>query len=152
MARERITISGHPNPDLNGAVEFHLPSTFESIRIESRMAALAAPSKFENLTPDGRAAVRLVATLEHIIDTAPRGFYQEDPSTGQPVLAIGALSEADAGIMWGIYTAFVEARERFREARAGLAFTTGDEPAGEGSVPSSEAPGARPTVRLGRAE
>jgi len=124
MNPNRITIEGHEDASLNGEVTFHIPNMMESVRIEQRQALLAAPVKFENLPPDGRALVRLIATLEHVIDTAPRGWYQN--RDGRPVLAFEHLSGVDEALLWRVYTAWNEAVARFREGRGGRVASDAD--------------------------
>ena len=134
----QAVISGHADPDLNGTVTFHVPTLLETVRIEQRIAALSHPHAFEKLPPDGRALVRLVATLEHVIDTAPRGFYVE--RDGKPVLTLEHLSGADESLLWQVFAAWRAAAETFRSNRTGNAEAT-PEPAGSApAVGSSEDP------------
>lgn len=140
MNPNRITIEGHDDANLNGDVTFHIPNMMESVRIEQRIAALAAPIKFEDLPPDGRGLIRLIATLEHVIDTAPRGWYQT--KNGRPVLAFEHLSSVDEPLLWRVYAAWNEAVARFRQGRGGRVSSDADRTDHPDRVESSEDAGA----------
>jgi len=107
-----VTIT-HDNPDLAGEVTFHLATLYEQVRIGRRVAQMCAPAQWEQLPPDDRALTRMLATLEHVIDTAPKGFYVEDGG-GKPVLAPGQLLGPDVDVLWAIYTAYVQLEDDFR--------------------------------------
>lgn len=130
-------ISGKPNPDLNGPVTFHLPSLYEKVAIGRRKAELSAPAKWEELPSEERALVHAIATLEHVIDTAPKGFYQE--LNGKPVLAPGRLAEHEDESLWEVMAAYYGLVERFRQGErnppgdAGLTGSTLDREGGPGS-------------------
>lgn len=128
-------ITGHADANLNGTVTFHVPTLLENVRIEQRMATLANPVPFDNLPPDGRALVRLIATLEHVIDTAPRGFYVE--RQGQPVLTLEHLSGADENLLWQVFAAWRTAVQTFRDER------TGDAKAAAGAADDAARVGSR---------
>lgn len=124
----------HPDPDLSGTVVFHIPSLYERIAIGKRVAQLCTPARWEDLPPDERALVRVVATLEYVIDTAPKGFYDTDKA-GKPVLAPGRLSSRDEDLLWRVWAAYVDLEERFRrpsEDPGGDAGDAGGEPGGQG--------------------
>lgn len=125
-----------PEPDLSGTVTFHLPTLYERIAIGKRMAQLCAPVRWEDLPPDERALVRVVATLEYVIDTAPKGFYDTDAG-GKPVLAPGRLLSRDEGLLWQIWAAYVELEERFRrdaQDAGGDGGGAGDQAGGNGGA------------------
>jgi hypothetical protein len=130
----------HQNPELSGEVTFHLPTLYERIAIGKRVAQLCAPVKWEDLPPDERALARVVATLEHVIDTAPKGFYETGPD-GRPRLAPGRLLEVDEGLLWEIWAAYVALGDSFRGGGEGLEGASG-EPGGPGGGPGGEGPGA----------
>jgi hypothetical protein len=112
-----ITVSGHPDENMNGDIVAHYPTAMENVRIEQRISRMCAPLAWEDLTPDGRATTRLIATLEHVIDTAPRGWYRE--RDGRPLLDLSDRDPADTDILWRVYTAWRTALTTFRDARAG---------------------------------
>ncbi|MBW6396016.1 hypothetical protein KZX47_12765 [Thermus sp. SYSU G05001] len=127
------------DPDLAGTVTFHLPTLYERIAIGKRMAQLCAPARWEDLPPDERALVRVIATLEYVIDTAPRGFYESAPDG--PRLAPGRLLVRDEPLLWEVWAAYVALEERFRRG--------GEAPGGDGGLsggsdggPGGEGPGA----------
>lgn len=125
----------HPDPDLSGTVTFHMPTLYERVAIGRRVAQLCAPARWEDLPPDERALAKVIATLEYVIDTAPRGFYDTDRS-GKPVLAPGRLMSRDEELLWQIWAAYVDLEERFRAgagAAGGAADEAGGEPGGQGS-------------------
>lgn len=132
------TIAGHADSALNGTVTFHVPTLLENVRIEQRIAALANPLEFDRLSPDGRALVRLIATLEHVIDTAPRGFYVE--RNGQPTLTLEHLSSADEALLWQVYAAWRAAANTFRQQRTGDATAAAGEAGSAPTVGSRENP------------
>lgn len=140
MTDTRITIEGHEDENLNGDITFHIPTLMENVRIDQRVAVLAAPIKFEDLPGDGRALVRLIATLEHVIDTAPRGWYRT--KDGRPVLAFEHLSGVDEPLLWRVYAAWSEAVARFRNGRGGRIASDADRTNDPSSVESSESAGA----------
>jgi len=130
----------HPSPDLSGEVTFHLPTVYERISIGRRVAQLCAPARWEDLPPDERALARVVATLEYVIDTAPKGFYESGPD-GKPRLAPGKLLEVDEGLLWQVWAAYVALGERFRQDRGGDAGAP-EGSGGQDGGPGSESPGA----------
>jgi hypothetical protein len=130
----------HKSPELSGEVTFHLPTLYERIAIGKRVAQLCAPAKWEDLPPDERALARVVATLEYVIDTAPKGFYETGPD-GRPRLAPGRLLEVDEGLLWEVWAAYVALGDSFREGGEGLE-GAGGEPGGPGGGPGGEGPGA----------
>lgn len=125
-----------PDPELSGTVTFHLPTLYERIAIGKRIAQLCAPARWEDLPPDERALVRVVATLEYVIDTAPKGFYESGPD-GKPRLAPGRLLSRDEVLLWQIWAAYMDLEERFRrgpEAAEGDRPVAGGEAGGEGGA------------------
>lgn len=133
----RIT---HPNPELSGTVTFHLPTLYERIAIGKRVAQLCAPARWEDLPPDERALARVVATLEYVIDTAPKGFYETGPD-GRPRLAPGRLLAVDEGLLWEVWAAYVALEERFR-AGGGGGDGAPQEPGSQGDRPGGPQSGA----------
>src|SRR5690606_37853362 len=99
-------------------------------------AELCAPTKFEDLSPDGRALARITATLEYVIDTAPKGFYADTPNG--PRLEPGRLLNGDEGIVWGVYTAYIQTRDAFRKERKGVTVNAGSDTSSETNMESSE--------------
>ena len=130
----------HQNPELSGEVTFHLPTLYERIAIGKRVAQLCAPAKWEDLPPDERALARVVATLEYVIDTAPKGFYETGPD-GRPRLAPGRLLEVDEGLLWEIWAAYVALGDSFRGGGEGLEGAS-SEPGGQAGGPDGDGPGA----------
>jgi hypothetical protein len=130
----------HKKPELSGEVTFHLPTLYERIAIGKRVAQLCAPVKWEDLPPDERALTRVVATLEYVIDTAPKGFYEVGPDGG-PRLAPGRLLEVDEGLLWEIWAAYVALGDSFRGGGESLEGASG-EPGSPGGGQGSEGPGA----------
>jgi hypothetical protein len=131
-------ITGHADANLNGTVTFHVPTLIENVRIEQRATALARPHAFESLPPDGRALIRLIATLEHVIDTAPKGFYVE--RDGRPHLSLEHLSSADEGLLWQVFAAWRAVATTFRHERTGGAEASSGEAGSAGDVGSREGP------------
>jgi len=119
----------HPNPDLSGEVTFHIPTVYERIAIGRRVAELCAPARWEDLPPEERALARVVATLEYVIDTAPRGFYETGPD-GRPRLAPGRVSTLDENLLYEVWAAYVALEDSFRGGR-GAPEDAGGEPGGE---------------------
>ncbi len=113
-----VTIQ-HGNPRLAGEVTFHLATLYEQIRIGRRVAQMSVPMQWEQLPPDERALTRMLATLEHVIDTAPEGFYITGPD-GKPVLAPGEIVGPDVDVLWAVYKAYIELEDSFR-GRSGAA-------------------------------
>ena len=130
----------HKNPELSGEVTFHLPTLYERIAIGKRVAQLCAPAKWEDLPPDERALARVVATLEYVIDTAPKGFYETGPD-GRPRLAPGRLLEVDEWLLWEVWAAYVTLGDSFRGGGEGLEGAS-SEPGGPAGGPGGEGPGA----------
>lgn len=130
---QRVTIEGHDDPNLNGEITFHIPHLMENVRIQQRIAALAKPITFEDMPPEGRALVRLIATLEHVIDTAPSGWYVN--RDGRPVLSFEHLSSVDEGLLWRVFTAWNEAVIRFRTGRGGRVAGHEEGPSDASGVP-----------------
>lgn len=130
----------HPEAELSGEVSFHLPTLYERIAIGRRVAQLSAPARWEDLPPDERALARVVATLEYVIDTAPRGFYETGPD-GKPRLAPGRLLSRDEELLWQVWAAYLDLEERFRRGRGEDGGAPG-EPGGEAGGPGGPGPGA----------
>lgn len=104
-------------PELAGKVTFSLPTVYQQLQIDGRMAALAGPAGFEALPTAAQQRVMMVATLEFVIQSAPRGFYVEHPRTGHPLLSFEAISALDMDVLWDIYAAYIAYRNAFRENR-----------------------------------
>lgn len=118
-----ITVKSE-DPNLSGEVTFKIPTLYEQVAIERRMTELAnvgaAPNTFmryEWLTNTGQFLVEAVATLEHVIVTAPRGFYESTPRG--PELAVGRLSSINRDVLIAVYEGYRAYRSRFRTRRGG---------------------------------
>jgi hypothetical protein len=123
-----VSISAAPNEDLIGPVTFKHPTIYDSLAIGRRAVQLS------NLgVPDGqpRIAVQelpysyqevvyLIATLEHVIHTAPKGFYRADQNS-HPVLDLGQFDSDEAFVsgsfLWVLYSAYLRWRSDFRANR-----------------------------------
>lgn len=118
----------HPtDPTLCGPVTFKAPDVFASIAIQRRITELANlgrdPEKPalhpSDLPIEGYRMCFMVATLEHVILTAPAGLYTE--INGRAVLAPGMLDDLEAqeedGAILLLYAAYEEWRSSFRRQR-----------------------------------
>ncbi len=117
-------LTGQSNPELNGKVTFHLPTVLEQIRIDARIAQLTAPAAFDALPSDARGRVRVLATLELLIDTAPKGFYRTN-AAGAPELALSSLPITDEAVLYEIYMAYMTHYQSFREGSRSAAGNQG---------------------------
>lgn len=148
MSTPILTIANHPEPTLNGPVTVHLPTPYEQVKIDKRMAQLAQPFNYDQLPAEGRARVRMLATLEFVIDTAPEGFYRPDPK-GQPLLDFSGLLEIDEDVLWAIYAAYRAYREECLKSREGITLTAHSPPRGDADLPRREDDQPRPAARIG---
>lgn len=131
------------NPDLQGEIEFRIPTLYEQLAIERRMSELAnvgahPNSRFrpvESLTLNGQFFVEAIATLEHVIVRAPKGFYESNRQ-GRPELAVGRLSTIDQDVIVAAYEAYRVYRRRFRDSRRGVTEGDGDSTDGATTDPS----------------
>jgi hypothetical protein len=115
----RYTVTAARNPALNGEVTFKYPTSFDEVAIGARMTELVRQGRISNLHVDdlplrARLFVAAIATLEHVIKTAPKGWYITSES-GRPILAPGALGEGDEELVLDVHQAFVQWKKTFRE-------------------------------------
>jgi len=107
------------NSDLNGKIEFHYPSAIEQVLIGSRVTELInfrrqVPIVFEQLPRTARFFVMAVATLEHVVETAPRGWYGDNK--GNPYLDPGAIGQGDEEAVLEVYQAYIRFRDGVQNA------------------------------------
>ena len=134
------------NPDLAGEVEFHIPlPMFRQINIERRMIELANHGRPESLEPitasdlgrTGRFYVEAVATLEHVIKKAPRGFYK-NPDT-KPELELLLFDSEEFRVLAAMYNQYLLCRDNFRRNRyKSTSETTEQPPSSDNSGSSTE--------------
>jgi hypothetical protein len=122
-------INGHPNPDMNGVVEFIVPTLYTSMMIERRMIELAnlgAPEGLPRIRPDelsplGFQRVEVIATLEYALKQAPTAFYMTDPQGNlrltPAALPIYELERFDSSL-FKVYLAYTRWVDSFRPAGA----------------------------------
>lgn len=142
MSSPKVTLEHPSNPELSGVVTFRYPQVFDEIRIQRRAVELtnlgravnAPPLKPADLDIEAYQTVMIIATLEHVIDTAPRGFFLEEK--GRPVLNLGAMDPEEVleqdGVLWILYSAYLEWRSSFRSRRQGNLRNTQDGRTGTG--------------------
>lgn len=123
-----VTITTAPRPDLLGNVTFKHPTVYTQIAVGRRAAELANTGAPEDaprfavaeLPVATQNTIYMIATLEHVIHSAPEGFYSQDEQ-GHPLLNLGQFDEMDAeagtGFLWTLYAAYVKWRSDFRESR-----------------------------------
>lgn len=123
-----VTITTAPRPDLLGPVTFRHPTLYAHLAIGRRATELAntgAPTgavriAVSDLPADQQRSVQMVATLEHVIHSAPKGFYRADDQ-GHPLLDMGQFDEFDAdygdSLLWTLYAAYLKWRSDFRRTR-----------------------------------
>jgi len=140
-----VTIT-HENPDYCGTVKFRLPQPYTAIAIGARVSDLANSGRDPELPRLHPADLPLteyrlayaVATLEYVIEAAPKALYEVRGK--DVVLNIGALAGEDEpdGLIMTLYAAYAQWRSSFRRPRA-----AGDEqPAqdGRGSADAASGP------------
>lgn len=133
-----VTITEAPRPDLLGPVTFKHPTLYAHVAIGRRATELAntgAPEgavriAVSDLPAEQQRTVHMLSTLEHVIHTAPRGFYRAD-DRGHPVLDMGQFDEFDAepgdSLLWTLYAAYLKWRSDFRSSRDRVADGTAPE-------------------------
>ncbi len=123
---EVVTIT-HADATLSGPVIFRYPTAFDQIAIGARVSDLLNAGRDVQLPRVHPADVMLdtyrlahaVATLEHVIHTAPRGLYES--VNGRAVLNVGRLVDEDddqGGLIMTLYAAYEQWRSSFRRARS----------------------------------
>lgn len=150
----------HPtDPKLSGPVTFRLPDLHTSIAIQRRVTELANAGRNPklpvlhpmDLPPEGYQLCVMVATLEHVIVTAPEGLYRV--RGGRAVLTPGALTEFEGdevdGAVAVLYAAYNEWRLRFRQRRSGDPQRTDETGQREGDRARGEAGRPRPADGAG---
>lgn len=132
-------VTAATDPTLNGRVTMHIPNLYERISIGKRKAELCAPVLWENMPPEERSLTEALATLEFVIDTAPEGWFEEDPS-GQKLLNPGLILQTNESLFWGVYATYVVNFNRFRgDAIQPVETSQGTQPAsGVGSSQSTQ--------------
>ena len=109
----------HPSDkSFSGPVTFAVPSVYGMIAIDARKAQLSGPAGFEALTAAAQLRVTVVATLERVIETAPKGFYVDD-GNGKPYLSFAKVLELDEDQIVTIYSGYLAYRSWVREGRFG---------------------------------
>ncbi|WP_199084205.1 hypothetical protein [Deinococcus sp. UR1] len=152
----------HPtDPKLTGPVVFRLPDMYTSIAIQRRVTELANAGRNPKLAvlhpmdlpPEGYQMCVMVATLEHVIVSAPEGLYRTQG--GRAVLMPGALSEFEGeevdGAVSVLYAAYNEWRLRFRQRRAGPTQSADEAGQRQGDSAGGETGGTRPAASAGSA-
>ena len=122
----------HPtDPKLTGEVRFRVPDAYTTVAIGRRITELVnagRPDELPRLNPgdlpyDAYLTARYVATLEHVIVTAPEGLFTRIDN--QLVLTPGALTdfevEEEDGSLRLLFAAYHEWRSSFRQSRSGAA-------------------------------
>lgn len=150
----------HPtDPHLRGPVTFRLPDAYTAIAIQRRITELANGGRDPkvpllhpmDLAREGYELCLMIATLEHVIVTAPRGLYRT--IGGKAQLVPGALTEFEAdeddGAVRLLYAAYTEWRLRFRLRRAGTVAGAGEVAGSAGGGAGGEAGGAGPAAGAG---
>ncbi|WP_041221821.1 hypothetical protein [Deinococcus geothermalis] len=152
----------HPtDAALRGPVTFRLPDAYTAIAIQRRIVELANAGRDQalprlhplDLPPQGYQLCVMIATLEHVINTAPKGLYRT--VNGRAVLTPGALVDFEAeetdGAISLLYAAYEEWRSRFRERRAGPPAQPDAAPGSPDDRPRGAAGGAGPAESAGGA-
>lgn len=137
---QTATITDHPNTAMIGTVVFRAPTIYDDLAIARRVVELAntgARPDSMRLSPEelGFRAYRrmhVVATLEHVIQSAPAGFYRT-AERGTPVLDLGVLDPVEyedesEGVLWQLFAAYEVWRANFRSARKRAADGTDETP------------------------
>lgn len=120
-AGPHFVLSEALNPELNGPFTFRYPDAFEEVMIGARMAELAAAGRATPINPDqlptrARNFLRAIATLEYVIETAPKGWYSD--VGGRPVLEPGRIGAGDTDVVLTVFVGYLEWAGRFRAALA----------------------------------
>lgn len=152
----------HPtDPRLRGPITFKLPDVFTSISIQRRITELANAGRDPkrpalhptDLTQVGFELCVMVATLEHVIETAPAGLYVE--VAGRANLMPGRLTEFEGedatGVIQQLYAAYMVWRSLHRRRRDGEAQGIDQDAASADGGIRGEASGAKSTQGAGRA-
>lgn len=117
----------HPDSTLSGTVTFRAPNAYTSVAIGARMVDLVNAGRDPELPKlhptelpmSAYRAAYMIATLEHVVETGPRGLFRE--TNGKPEIDLGRLDEfeltEDDGVIVTLYAAYEAWRDRFRDAR-----------------------------------
>ncbi len=139
-AQQTVTIADHPVTALNGTIVFRAPSIYDDLAIQRRIVELAntgARADSPRFSPEelGFTTYRrlhILSTLEHVMQSAPAGFYRKGPR-GEPILDLGMLDpveyeDENEGVLWQLYAAYDVWRTNFRNARRRAADRPQDAP------------------------
>lgn len=141
-------VTGAKNPALNGTITFRYPDMLTQILIGTRETELANFNRRLNINPEllpgnARAMLQAIATLEHVIQQAPEGWYSRyngggDYAQGGPVINPGAIGNGDERVVIATWNAYL----RFRKEVQNDVQSTGQRESDDSSVVSgSEADG-----------
>lgn len=160
---EPHAVLDHPsNPKLRGPVFFKVPDLYTTIAIERRITELANMGRDPELpkihptelTAEGFVLCVKIATLEHVIHTAPAGLYRV--VNGRTMLTPGALiefeNETAEGVIGLLYAAYQSWRERFRDQYRNYAARNDQNAKRHSDSAGGEAGGTRPAGGTGDSE
>lgn len=139
-----ILLSGHPDERFNGEVKYRLTKVYDRVGIASRTAQLRNGLAPQSFSFAENKLFEIIATLEYVIETAPKGFYLSDTGKDAPeVSPVLNLAFVDEDTLVEVYQAW-EAFNRFHYYPKRRFARDDQEPISPSSVDSSDANGAEP--------